>query len=332
MVLTDADYAEFNEKNPYLAAKLITIFVEHPIVFIGYSISDPNISTLLRSISLCIGADNVEQLRRNLIFVQTPKEGETEGISDTYLTIDGVQIPLVLVRTNDFMPLYEAMQSAKRKIPARVLRYCKEQLYELVRSSEPEKKLCVINIDEMGPSSEIEFVVGVGVASAKDAIAEVGYAPIEAMDLFADLLHEDRQYEPKQVLEHTIPNVGRNSPNVPVFKYLAAHGIKNREQYEKSDLKLDKWVKRDLKEFRVKMYSRPFARTYRSKTIQEIIDGCTPENASAYIPFLSREKIDLDVLRDFLIKHEGKMRYENSNYASNFRKLASLYDKYKWGW
>ncbi|MFY3553305.1 SIR2 family protein, partial [Achromobacter insolitus] len=131
LVLTSDDYSEFNDRNAYLAAKLITVFVEHPVVFLGYSLSDPNIGNLLRAISLCIGRDQIEQLRQNLIFVQRPRSGEEPGLSDTYLAIDGVQIPLVLVKTNDFSEIYRALAAIRRKIPARVLRYCKEQLYEL---------------------------------------------------------------------------------------------------------------------------------------------------------------------------------------------------------
>jgi hypothetical protein len=117
LVLTDKDYEEFSSRNAYLAAKLITIFVEHPVIFIGYSLSDENVTSLLRAISLCIGKDNIEQLRRNSIFLRRPSGQDAEGISETYTTIDGVQIPIVLVTTSDFRPMYQALGEIKRRIP-----------------------------------------------------------------------------------------------------------------------------------------------------------------------------------------------------------------------
>lgn len=333
LVLTDSDYQEFHDKNAYLAAKLITLFVEHPIVFLGYSISDENISSLLRSISLCIGKENIEQLRKNLIFVQRLSDGEDPNISDTYLTIDGVQIPLVLVKTNDFSPVYEAIDATKRKIPARVLRYCKEQLYELVKSAEPEKKICVIDIDDIDKKEDIEFLVGVGVASQPNlGIGQVGYAALEAKDLILDTLHEDRDFEPNAILQQVIKNAGRNTKNIPVFRYLRAFGINTNEDYEKSGLCLDKWIKRDIKEFRSKSYTAAYFRKYRHHSMEEIISGCTPENAAAYIPFLNKDKIDLPALKKFLVDNIEKIDYQTSSYASSFRKLIVFYDRVKWSW
>jgi hypothetical protein len=333
LVLTDSDYSDFNEKNTYLAAKLITLFVEHPIVFIGYSISDENISSLLKAISKCIGKENIEKLRQNLIFVQRLNDKEQPNISDTYLTIDGIQIPLILVKTNDYAPVYQAIDATKRKIPARVLRYCKEQLYELVQSAEPEKKICVVDIDEIESKEDVEFLVGVGVASIEPAgPSNIGYEQICAANLFIDLLHENGNYDSEQVLKHTAIRALKSSPNVPVFKYLHELGIDSQQKYEASGYSLDKAIKRDLKRLGVASYKRSFFRIYRHMSLQEIIDKCTVENASAYIPYLSVDKIDLDILHKFLLDNEDKLDYKVSSYASNFKKLVCLYDRLKWGW
>lgn len=332
LILTSDDYVKFNERNPYLAAKLIAVFVEHPVVFIGYSASDPNISSLLRSISLCVGKNNIEKLRKNLIFIQRLQVAEEPGISDTYIAIDGVQIPLILVKTNDFAEVYKALSATKRKIPARVLRYCKEQLCELVKSLEPEKKLCVVDIDEIDQKEDVEFLVGVGVTShATKFIGELGYEAIEAIDLIGDLLHENRNYDPNRIITNVIKKAGRNTKNVPVFKYLREIGVVDPEAYKKCGNELDKWVHRDIKEFRIKQYSGAFFKK-RQMTIMELIDSSTPEQASTLIPFLPKEKIDVGNLKQFLIENEEKFDYSVSNYASYFRKLAALYDRLKWGW
>ena len=253
-------------------------------------------------------------------------------MSDTFISIEGIQIPIVLVKTNDFVPIYEALGATKRKIPARVLRYCKEQLYELVKSAEPEKKICVVDIDAIDRKEDIEFLVGVGVASQDNIVSEVGYAVIETKDLILDLLHESGGYDAQQIVDNVLKRAGRNTKNVPVFKYLRDIGIVDNESYEKSGLELDKLVKRDLKDFQAKTYTGTFFRNYRHLKMSEILEKCTPENASAYIPFISKEKIDLDLLLNFLIANEEKLDYKYSSYASNFRKLAALYDKLKFGW
>ncbi|WP_220396224.1 SIR2 family protein [Arenimonas terrae] len=340
LVLTADDYREFNDRNAYLAAKLITIFVEHPIIFIGYSLADENIASLLRAIALCIGREQVEQLRRNLIFVQRPRADAPEGVSDTYLTIDGVQIPLVLVSTDDLRPLFEALSEVKRKIPARVLRYCKEQLYALVASSEPESKLCVVDYDEIDNHEDVEFLVGVGVANQTnhksgpddhhDGVGDVGYAAIEANDLFRDVLHEEGNFRPDQILKHVIKRAGKNSRNIPVFKYLHEAGIRNEEDYKKSGLDLGKWVSRDYRDFRVKAYQQVFFK-HRHLSMKDLLQVATVENASGFIPCMTKEKVDLELLRGFLKDNEEKL-YSKGPYASNFRKLATLYDKLKWGW
>jgi hypothetical protein len=202
-----------------------------------------------------------------------------------------------------------------------------------VQSSEPEKKICVVDIDEIETKDDVEFLVGVGVAQQEPlGPATVGYLSINAHDLFEDLLYENKGYDSEQILKHVAPRASKSSPNIPVFMYLNKLGIKSEEAYKKSGFDLDKMVYRDQKKLRMESYKKPFFRNYRHMTMEQIIGACTPENAAAYIPFLSTDKVDIKILHDFLTENVNKLDYSFSSYASNYKKLAVLYDRLKWGW
>ena len=75
LVLTAADYQRFEERNTYLAAKLMTIFVEHPVIFLGYSLSDRNVHSILRSIAKCLTSDNIDRKHSSLKERSRVKQG-----------------------------------------------------------------------------------------------------------------------------------------------------------------------------------------------------------------------------------------------------------------
>lgn len=330
LVLTREDYDIFEGRNPYLAAKLITLFVEHPIVFIGYSLADQNISALLKAVVSCLGGENLEKLRKNLIFVQRAHDVEP-GISNTILTIDGTQLPITIIRSDDFLPIYDAIDVTKRKIPARILRFCKEQLYELVKSTNPESKLSVVDIDNIEKTKDIEFVVGVGIAA--ESTSEVGYQGLSAIDLFKDLILEnERQLDASRLVEQTIPALSKNCKYLPVYKYLSQLGVTSLEEYKKRGFALDRHIEKTPKEFSSSIYARQYVLGERDKTLEELIETNPPEKAAIFLPFVPFEQFDPDVVRVFLADNIDKLETTNSNYATYFRKAACLYDYYVYSW
>ena len=74
---------EFKEKREYLAAKLLTIFMEYPIIFMGYSISDSNIRDILSSIVKCMSNEQVKLLKRRFIFIEYDAEREGYEIGES---------------------------------------------------------------------------------------------------------------------------------------------------------------------------------------------------------------------------------------------------------
>lgn len=63
------DYENFDRKLKYLSAKLLTIFVEHPIIFIGYGLGDVNIRKLFKEIAECLTAEQLNKIKDNFIFI-----------------------------------------------------------------------------------------------------------------------------------------------------------------------------------------------------------------------------------------------------------------------
>ena len=72
------------------------------------------------------------------------------------------------------------------------LRYCKEQIFELVKSEKPEKKLCVVDYENIEETSDIEFVVGLGVIDKHTS--KIGYRGIKTKDLYEDLLFANKKF------------------------------------------------------------------------------------------------------------------------------------------
>ncbi len=104
--LREADYAKLAETQDYLAAKLLTIFMEYPIIFIGYSLNDPDIQAILMSISRCLGSNNLALLKERFIFL-TRGENATSTHSITFPGIG--EISMTEIRTNEFGAVYEAI-------------------------------------------------------------------------------------------------------------------------------------------------------------------------------------------------------------------------------
>lgn len=57
IVVNQADYDRFEEDHKYLSAKLLTYFIEHPLLFIWYKAEDPNIKTILYDVDRMVRAE-----------------------------------------------------------------------------------------------------------------------------------------------------------------------------------------------------------------------------------------------------------------------------------
>ena len=331
LVLTKDDYDRFEVKNPYLAAKLLTIFVEHPVLFLGYSLSDLNVQEILNQLAVCLSPRNTDLLRDKLILVQWSDDGP-DRYESTIVQAAGQNIPVTIIRTTDFRPIFEALASVKRKFPARILRNMKEHVYDLVKTNDPTGKMFVVDLEKADEFSDLEIVYGVGISSK---IGQKGYAVIQAEDLLNDTLNEASTFDAKLIVKTTLPQLLRgNAKYVPIFKYL-----KDAEFFAAGELKEDGLSTRvaEIAKMGISRFYPPA--TYRSKGKQaktfkgvaSLVASMDPEHAIYLIPLLPPQKIDPAELKQFIWENMGLINSPKANTRTYFRSLICLYDWVKYG-
>lgn len=331
LVLTDADYHDFNQRYAYLAAKLLTVFVEHPVVFLGYSFSDANIQALIKSIALCLRADNIQKLQDRLLFVEWDPKATTGAMVNSQVMADKVPVPIRVVRTASFVPVFEAMGTVRRKLPARILRRLKEQVYELVQRNDPKDSLYVVDIDEQTDESKVEVVYGVGL---KAALNGIGYRGLQRSDIVDDVAFEDKGYDSKEVLEIALPQLLKGRTLLPVFKYLRGAGRIQGDVVDTTGLdgrvaraaiaKLEDFCSAGYRGRRVEINA-----SYAS--IATVVTKEGVDRAVHLIALLDRAKINLEALLEFIRQNYAYFQTRGGGHESNMKRLVCLYDFLRYG-
>lgn len=322
LVLTAEDYSGFHRLNPYLAAKLITIFVEHPVIFIGYSMQDENIISLLSSIVDVLDQEKLSKLSKNLIFLQRAKSG-ISSIEGYTLQFGARSIPTTIIKTDNYSPVYEAISEVEKKIPVRLLRLYKQQFYEIVSSTQPSKRMHVVDEAELTKDKEVQFVVGLSVAV--DAASRIGYKGIKVIDLFTDLLG-DAKYRSDLVLSDTIPNVSAATKFIPIFKHLKNVKICSKRELDASGYNLiGRLPIKGADFYQTASYKDRYHRDAKGLSFAQLVKKFDAPVAAFLIPFMPLDLLDITALEKFLIKNMDRLKAQGA-VSTPFRKLACFYD------
>jgi len=326
IVITDDDYKIFKERNIYLTSKLTSLFMEHPIIFLGYSLSDENITTVLKNIAKSIGADNIDRLKDRIIFVEYETDkSKHQFINNTKKIEEDFSIPIKHIKTDDFLSIYKALSKTKRKIPAKCLRMMENSIYELVKTNDPQGKMAVVDIENINDYTDIEFYAGVGVVSE---MSNKGYDGISANDLFDDLILDTNTYKlPRKIIRNVLPQLFKqNNPiYLPIFKYLKELSI-TKDTYLELDEDLHKKII-NIINFDNSKYK------YRSNLNYFEEDKTFIENIFKYLENNDNSKINLEKLQNFLKENKSILNNKDKiNEKTDYKKLACLYDRLKYGW
>lgn len=328
IVINEADYADFTEKNAYLAAKILTIFLEHPIVFIGYSINDTNIENILKSIVKCLSAENLDKIKERLMFVVRAKEGETEEVSTYSKSFEGGKsIDMTRIRLKSYETLYQALLENQAKYNAPMLRRLKQDIYELVLTNKPTGKMRVINLEDE-KLEDLEVVVGVGVHAL---FGRKGYSGITADDLYKDVVFDNRDFDADCIILEALPTLlTRNSNSLPIFKYLAQYTeelpekVQLAAQFRKSfdDLLSNTIIKNRRRH------------PCHQDTVAALLSKFPDSKCLNVLPYLKKENVDVNELHAFLVRvlteNPSALTTGEQTFKIDLKRAIRIYDWLKY--
>ncbi|HDX9638956.1 TPA: SIR2 family protein [Bacillus mobilis] len=136
IIISKEDYEMFHNKQKYLTAKLLTYFMEHPIIFLGYSLSDSNIKKILLDIAEMV-CESPEEIVDNIWFVEWSKDPISDDYkpsSDKYIPLDdGKSIRTNYVLLHTFEELFKNLNQGDVS-SVNALQNLEDKIYNIVKS------------------------------------------------------------------------------------------------------------------------------------------------------------------------------------------------------
>lgn len=122
IIITENDYIRFEKNSVLISAKIISMMMNSPIIFIGYSLTDINVRKIIKEFTHSLTEDEILILENRLVLVEY-KKGESDFIEEVVNDKD-LGCKLKVIKTDNFGELFRMISSINQGIaPTEVRKY-----------------------------------------------------------------------------------------------------------------------------------------------------------------------------------------------------------------
>lgn len=326
IIINKADYQGFREKGKYLAAKLMTIFMEYPIIFIGYSISDSDIQQILGDVVECLPSDKIDALQKRFVFVEYVPDYVGSEVASHSVIINGKLIEMTKIILSDFGILYDALLVKKAALPVKLLRRFKDELYTFALTQQPGPMMQVAPLEDQRIDENM-LALSIGLAST----GVYGLArAVNSEQWYRNIILQDSLYSCEQLLEFVYPELAKqNSWKLPVWYYITKSTKRSELAEEKapkqySEIVTDSTIQRNRSAIAGRTAWQIWAEEKGNPLKAIRLLGCLPEN-----------QIDVEqykqILRTIFDENINVLSSLDSPNRSNLHRMIRIYDFLRYG-
>ena len=293
----------------------------------GYSISDTNIQKIIKSIIDCLDIQQLKILEDRFIFVEYQPGKIGSEVTPYTIMIDDKPLAMKKIVVEDFKLIYKALEGKKSKLPVRILRRFKQELYDFTVTNMPTASMRVASIEDDRVKDE-EFVMAIGKYSDYGLR---GLHGLKADEWYRNIVIQDIEFSADDLLKYAFNDLMKqNSGRLPVNKYLSEASDKYPECIELARKQnFDYIISATIKKNRNKLGDY--------KSVMQIWknEKTSVERATNLIAHLKEEDINVDelesVLKEIFENDVNVLQNSKSAVRTNVRRLIMIYDYLKWG-
>ena len=222
IVFTQKDYEDFEKKKAYLVSKLLSIFMENPVIFFGYSASDADIRGIFESIAGFLSPEHLIQLGERIVFVEYQQDLDSNDIivSPCTIYLEKRNLVITQIKTSSYRPIIKQLLKIRRSYDPKLLRRIRKDLYNTVTTNQPQEIIEVVAAHDVlaSPYTQDRRYQIIGFEGSQ---AE-GHVEIGSDDVYRHVVLHSENIHLKSLIESWLPKHCKRC-EYPLFALMAAY-------------------------------------------------------------------------------------------------------------
>ena len=324
LIVTSKDYEGYSEKSKVVSAKVLSMMCDYPLLIIGYSLSDDDVSRMIYDLMSSLNEKGLQTIKKNMIYIVYEKDlPEPIPGTKTFKNEQG-EFTLRTIRISDFNAIYEELGAYTPSASPREIRKIRQLVKNIVLTAQPtEKQYMKIGIDSLDSEDSDRITLILTDKEVGRLLKE--YTPITPDLLINDYLAEESTMDPDSVVRYF--SVYSNlQPNmyIPLYPYIRSSKL-TPDSYS---AKLKEFLTRKEEQLQNKILNsrKIFERTDIS--ITDPFHGIKDYNKPTLVMYLlDSGKITIPQAKEMLIQLKELYGKGNINFDTNFKCTVTLLSK-----
>lgn len=313
IIITQEDYNKFNTKYELIRAQLLSLFMHHPIIFMGYSLTDKNIKDLLHTIFSYVDADSeeAEKIRDNFLVVDREEGNNSIDVTEYDIVVDSKNIKVNKIKTDNFIAIYQALSELRLPISAMDIRKVQDIVGDIYKGTNGIKVEITEDLKTLKNSDKV-----LAIGSSKTIRYQYQTSKELLLNYFSVIEEADEQrlslidkYKINTAQYFPIFGFSKINKNIRNENTLKSNQIKKIETIKKK-ISMDKKLANDHVTIKEIFEDESIKPSYKTEAIAYSV--------------LIKKNIKLDKLETYL-------RDFNEPKNTDFNKLLVIYDYLKYG-